>query len=118
MLFDLPVNRLMVMAMNNKMMLPVTFNQAVECLYITLNNQVQSIQTSGFYYGAVIDLLRAEEILKNAESIGKLFISDKLGGDLFYDIVAWDQKYQKWVYFECIPEKIKFLKKTFDLKAN
>ena len=104
--------------MNKKAMIPVTFEQAFYCLYITINDKVRSILTSGFYFGTDLDLPRVEEILKTAENGGKLYLSDTLGGKLYHDIFAWDQKSQKWVYFECIPEKVDALKKTLNLKAS
>ena len=104
--------------MDEKTIIPVTYRQAVECLYITFNNRVRSILSSGFIYGMEFDLSRIGEILKNAESNGKLFISDKFGGVYQHDITAWDQKYQKWVHLECIPEEIEALKKMLALKAS
>ena len=104
--------------MNNKTIISITAKQAFECLYITINNRVRSIQTSGFYYGVELDLPRAKEILKNAENNSKLFLYDLLGGEYRHDIIAWDNKNQKWVYFECIPEEIEALKKMVALKAS
>ena len=104
--------------MNNKTMIPITFEQAFYCLYITINSKVRCIVTSGFYFGMDMDLNRAEEILKTAESSYKLFLSDTLGGELYHDIFAWDPESQKWVYFECIPEKVETLKKKLNLKAS
>ena len=104
--------------MNNKTMIPVTYMQAVECLYITINNRVRSILSTGFIWGMDFDLPRVDEILKIAESNGKLFLSDKFGGEYRHDITAWDQKYQKWVHLECIPEEVKALKKMLVLKAS
>jgi hypothetical protein len=107
-----------VLGMNNKKPIPVTFEQAFECLDIDFGNRVHSFLVSGFYSGADLDLPRVEEILKNSESSNKLFLSDILGGELCHDITAWDQKQQKWAYLECIPEKIEALKKTLNLKIS
>ena len=103
---------------NNKMMISVTYMQAAECLYITINSRVRSILSSGFIYGMDFDLSKVDEILKNAENIGKLFISDKFGGEYRHDITAWNPKYQKWVHFECIPEEVEALKKVLALKVS
>ena len=118
MIFVSPADNSEVTAMNKKAMIPVTFEQAFYCLYIIINGKVRSILTSGFYFGADLDLPRVEEILKTAENSGKLFLSDTLGGELYHDITAWDQKSQKWVYFECVPGKVKLLKETLNLKAS
>ena len=104
--------------MDKKTMIPVTYEQAVECLYVAINNRVRSILSSGFIYGMDFDLPKVDEILKNAERSGKLFISNKFGGEYRHDITAWNQKYQKWVHFECIPEEIEALKKMLVLKAS
>jgi hypothetical protein len=103
---------------DKKTSIPITSVQAFECLYININNRVPSILTSGFYFGTDLDLPRVEEILKNSESSNKLFLSDILGGELRHDITAWDQKYEKWAYFECLPEKVELLKKTLTLKIS
>jgi len=104
--------------MNNKTMIPINYKQALECLYITINNRVHSILSSGFIYGMELDLPRVEKILKTAEISGKLFLSDKFGEKYRHDITAWDQKYQKWVHLECISEEIEALKKMLTLKAS
>ena len=118
MIFGFPANRTVVTTINNKTLIPVTYAQAFECLYIELNNRVHSILTSGFIYGTELDLPKVHEILRTAESSGKLFISDKFGGEYRHDIAAWDQKYQKWVHLECIPEEVEALKKVLALKVS
>jgi hypothetical protein len=45
-----------------------------------------------------------------AESSQKLFLSDKLGTSLRHDVLAWDEKYQKWTYLECVAEKAQQLR--------
>ena len=104
--------------MNNKTMIPVNYEQAFECLYITINNRVRSILSSGFIWSMDFELPRVDEILKNAEKSDKLFISDKFGGEYRHDITAWEQKYHKWVHLECIPEEVEALKKMLALKAS
>ncbi len=87
-------------------MTPISAEQARSCLHISLADQVHSFWVSGFLSGADLELARVEDMLNGAAANGQLFLSDKLGGVMRHDILAWDSKYRQWTYLECVAEKV------------
>ena len=88
---------------------PVSSVQALEALKI-VKGKVHSF-LNAFYglAGADMELSRIKDMLKDSEAQEKLFLSDTLNC-VGHDILAWDQKYQEWLYLECDKEKVVQLK--------
>jgi hypothetical protein len=101
------------MSKDAKVEIPITSEQAMFCLKVKPDKRVHSFTITLWMSGCDVDLPMVETIITGAAEKNKLFYSEELCA-VHHEVVAWDQKYEKWTFFECVEKNVQALLQTLN----